>query len=93
MLETNCKSFKIFQVVSDLNTRAYEDTKDNLGPCDVCKLSLSLVPADAKVMTSTGWYFFILTQTAHHVIEGVFLRVNFFYPFVAKLVCFFVNIC
>uniref|UniRef100_A0A8W8LCG0 Uncharacterized protein n=1 Tax=Magallana gigas TaxID=29159 RepID=A0A8W8LCG0_MAGGI len=40
--------------ISDLNTRAYRNTEDNLGPCDVCKLSLSLVPADAKVMTSTG---------------------------------------
>ncbi|XP_052673563.1 uncharacterized protein DDB_G0271670-like [Crassostrea angulata] len=40
--------------ISDLNTRAYRNTEDNLGPCHVCKLSLSLVPADAKVMTSTG---------------------------------------
>lgn len=40
--------------VSDLNTRAYKDPNDNLGPCDVCKLSLSLDPADAEVMTSTG---------------------------------------
>lgn len=61
---TNCICFEFFKVVSDLNTRAYKDPNDNLGPCDVCKLSLSLDPANAEVMTSTGWYF-LLTQTVH----------------------------